>query len=98
MHSHSLADYVDCLDRGDLQGVGQLMLSSAGKLASIGADFLICPDNTIHQAFGYVEPLSPRPWLHIAEVVAELRSRWYRQEEWLRKVAVRVCCYATSSC
>jgi len=71
MHSHSLADYVDCLNRGDLQGVGQLMLSSAGKLASIGADFLICPDNTIHQAFGYVEPLSPRPWLHIAEVVAD---------------------------
>ena len=70
MHSHSLADYVDCLDRGDLQGVGQLMLSSAEKLATIGADFLICPDNTIHQAFGYVEPQSPRPWLHIAEVVA----------------------------
>jgi aspartate racemase len=71
MHSHSLADYVDCLDRGDLQGVGQLMLSSAKKLASIGADFLICPDNTIHQAFDYVEPLSPRPWLHIASVVAD---------------------------
>jgi aspartate racemase len=71
MHSQSLADYVDCLDRGDLQAVGQLMLSSAGKLASIGADFLICPDNTIHQAFAYVEPLSPRPWLHIAEVVAD---------------------------
>ncbi len=70
MHSHSLADYVKCLDRGDLQGVGQLMLSSATKLASIGADFLIYPDNTIHQAFDYVEPLSPRPWLHIAEVVA----------------------------
>src|SRR5262249_50428230 len=71
MHSHSLADYVDCLDRGDLQGVGQLMLSSAAKLTSIGADFLICPDNTIHQAFDYVAPLSPRPWLHIAEVVAK---------------------------
>ena len=70
MHTHPLADYVDCLDRGDLRGVGQLMLSSAGKLAGIGADFLICPDNTIHQAFGYVEPQSPRPWLHIAEVVA----------------------------
>jgi hypothetical protein len=43
MHSHSFADYVVCLDCGDLQGVGQLMLSSAGKLASIGADFLIAP-------------------------------------------------------
>ena len=31
---------------------------------------LICPDNTIHQALGLVEPRSPLPWLHIAEVVA----------------------------
>src|SRR5262249_37738170 len=37
--------------------------------------FLICPDNTIHQAFAYVEPRSPRPWLHIAEVVAGEASR-----------------------
>jgi len=71
MHTHPLADYAKCLDRGDMNGVGDLMLSSARKLASIGADFLICPDNTIHQAFDYVEARSPKPWLHIAEVVAE---------------------------
>jgi aspartate racemase len=47
------------------------MLSSANKLAKIGADFLICPDNTIHQALSLVLPRSPLPWLHIAEVVAE---------------------------
>ncbi len=70
MHTHSLAEYVKCIDRGDWQGVGQLMLSSAHKLAKIGADFLICPDNTIHQALPYVEPRSPLRWLHIAEVVA----------------------------
>jgi aspartate racemase len=70
MHSYPLSDYTVFLDRGDLQGVAELMLASAGKLASIGADFLICPDNTIHQAFPWVEPRSPRPWLHIAEVVA----------------------------
>jgi aspartate racemase len=46
------------------------MLSSAGKLASAGADFLICPDNTIHQALPWVEPNSPLPWLQIAEVAA----------------------------
>jgi aspartate racemase len=80
MHTHPLADYVKCLDRGDMRGVGQLMLSSAGKLASIGADFLICPDNTIHQAFDYVEPLSPKPWLHIAEVVAaQAAERGYKR-------------------
>ncbi len=69
MHTHSLAQYMQCIDRGDWQGVGELMLSSAGKLAQIGSDFLICPDNTIHQALALVEPRSPLPWLHIAEVV-----------------------------
>ena len=71
LHSHSLADYVRCLDQGDLDGVAALMLDSAEKLARIGADVLICPDNTIHQALPRVEPRSPRPWLHIAEVVAD---------------------------
>jgi len=71
MHTPSLADYVVHLDRGDWAAVGELMLASARKLAGIGADFLICPDNTIHQALPHVLPRSPLPWLHIAEVVAE---------------------------
>ena len=71
MHTHSLADYVKCLDGGDIAGVGELMLSSARKLAQAGADFLVCPDNTIHQALPLIEGRSPLPWLHIAEVVAE---------------------------
>lgn len=75
MHTHSLADYVACLDRGDLNGVAELMLSSAGKLTAAGADFLICPDNTIHQAMHLVLPQSPRPWLHIADVVADEAAR-----------------------
>jgi aspartate racemase len=70
MHTHSLAEYMKCIYRDDWQGVGDLMLSSANKLTKIGADFLICPDNTIHQALAYVEPRSPLRWLHIAEVVA----------------------------
>jgi aspartate racemase len=70
MHTHSLAEYMKCIDRGDWRGVGELMLSSANKLAKIGADFLICPDNTIHQGLPYLEPRSPLPWLHIAEIVA----------------------------
>jgi aspartate racemase len=70
MHTYSLADYTACLERDDWVGVGELMLGSARKLAAIGADFLICPDNTIHQALPLVRAQSPRPWLHIAEVVA----------------------------
>ncbi|MGJ7612782.1 MULTISPECIES: aspartate/glutamate racemase family protein [unclassified Variovorax] len=80
MHTHSLAAYVECLERKDLEGVARLMLSSAGKLAAAGADFLVCPDNTIHQAMHLVRPRSPLPWLHIAEVVAaEAAARGFRR-------------------
>ncbi len=80
MHTPSFAGYVDRLERGDLRGVADLMLESARKLAAVGADFLICPDNTIHSAFDLVEPNSPRPWLHIAAVVAEeAAARGYRR-------------------
>ncbi len=70
LHTPSFAEYVRCLDAGDLRGVAALMLNSARVLAAAGAHFLICPDNTIHQAFGHVVEASPLPWLHIAEVVA----------------------------
>jgi aspartate racemase len=80
MHTPSLADYVECLDRNDWPGVGDLMLASTLKLAKIGAEFLICPDNTIHQALPGIMSRSPLPWLHIAEVVAaEAASRGYRR-------------------
>jgi aspartate racemase len=71
LHTHSLADYMERIYHGDWPGVAELMLSAAHKLARAGAQFLICPDNTIHQALPYVLPRSPLPWLHIAEVVAE---------------------------
>jgi len=70
MHTHPLAEYMKFIDPGDWAGVAELMMSSAEKLAHAGADFLICPDNTIHQAFDLVEHRSPRPWLHIAQEVA----------------------------
>lgn len=71
MHTHSLADYVDALNRNDTRGVADLMLSSAHKLKQAGADFLICPDNTIHLAFSHLLSETPLPWLHIAETVAQ---------------------------
>lgn len=75
LHSHSLAHYMKFIEASDWAGVAQLMLSSADKLARAGADFLICPDNTIHQAFDLVEHRSPRPWLHIAREVAKEAQR-----------------------
>ncbi|HTT03301.1 MAG TPA: amino acid racemase [Steroidobacteraceae bacterium] len=80
MHTPSFATYVTHLERGDWAQVAQLMIASAEKLARIGADFLICPDNTLHQALELVAPQSPLPWLHIAEVVAaEAVQRGFRR-------------------
>ena len=80
MHTQSLAEYMKCVYRADWQGVGELMLSSADKLARIGADFLICPDNTIHQALRHIESRSPLPWLHIAAVgAAQAVERGFRR-------------------
>ena len=80
LHSFSLAEYMKRIEANDWAGVAELMLGSAEKLAKAGADFLICPDNTIHQAFDLVEHRSPRPWLHIArEVAAEAKRRGHRR-------------------
>ncbi len=71
LHTHPLGEYMKHIRRGNWEGVAALMLSSAQKVASVGADFAISPDNTIHQAFRQVSEKSPIPWLHIAEAVAE---------------------------
>jgi len=83
MHTPPLADYMDRIYQDDWAGVAELMLGSARRLATMGADFLICPDNTIHQALPLVEPRSPRPWLHIARVVAQ-----QAQERGFRRLAL----------
>ena len=78
MHTPSLGAYMEHIYRGDWPAVGNMMLASAEKLARVGADFVICPDNTIHQALPFVEARSPLPWLHIAACVAdEARARGF---------------------
>ncbi|HVP44225.1 MAG TPA: amino acid racemase [Terriglobales bacterium] len=80
VHTHCLGEYMRFAEVDDWDGVAGLMLSSAHKLHKAGADFLICPDNTIHQAMRLVTPKSPLPWLHIAEEVAnEARRRGYKR-------------------
>jgi aspartate racemase len=71
LHSHDFGAYMDRIYAGDWAGVGEIMLDSANKLASLGAAVLVCPDNTIHQALPFIADRAPVPWLHIAEVVAE---------------------------
>jgi aspartate racemase len=80
LHTHCLGEYMEFVYRGDWQGVAELMLSSADKLAKAGADFLICPDNTIHHAFELMAPRSPLPWLHIVdEVAAVAKARGFHK-------------------
>ena len=86
MHTHPLARYMELHLRQRLAGVADLMLSSAEKLAGMGADFLICPDNTIHQAFplfktalrdrGYI--LQKRSGMKLAEVISGGWACWAR--------------------
>jgi len=79
MHTFSLSEYMRYIERGDWEGVAGLMLSSVSKLAKVGADFAICPDNTIHQAFDLVVKESRIPWLHIAqEVATEAKQKNYK--------------------
>jgi aspartate racemase len=71
LHNHPLNEYMKFIRSGDWEGVAGLMLTSSGKLHKAGADFLISPDNTIHQAFSLVIERSPLPWLHIGKEVAK---------------------------
>jgi aspartate racemase len=75
MHTFSLAEYMKPIYVDDWKKVGAMMLESAAKLKRIGADFVICPDNTVHQGLDLVREQSPLPWLHIAEEVAAEAKR-----------------------
>ena len=80
MHTHPLAEYMVHIRGGDWKKVADLMLSSARNVARVGAQFAICPDNTIHEAFDFVKTQSPIPWLHIAEAVAaQSQTRGFRK-------------------
>ena len=75
MHTFSLARYMDVIRDDDWLEVGEMMLRSAQKLVDGGAELLICPDNTVHQALDLVRDRAPAPWLHIAEEVARVATQ-----------------------
>lgn len=75
MNSVPMAEHMRHVRAGDWEAVAELMAASARKVARSGADFAVCPDNTYHQAFKYLIPRSPIPWLHIAVAVAEESRR-----------------------
>ncbi len=78
MHTPSLSDYMDHLEDGneDWEAAAGVVVDSVDKLRRAGADFAICPDNTIHEGIDLVREQFSLPFLHIAEVVAaEAASR-----------------------
>jgi aspartate racemase len=80
LHTFPLAAYMEHANAARWERVGELMLESGAKLAAIGAQLLICPDNTVHQGLDLVRARSPLPWLHIAEELARLaRERGFKK-------------------
>jgi aspartate racemase len=75
LHNYALNEYMKYISAGDWEGVADLILSSSEKLYEAGADFLISPDNTIHQAYSFVIKRSRLPWLHIGEEVAKIAEK-----------------------
>jgi len=74
LHTTPLGEYMRLCDAGRWAEAGQLLLSSARKVVGAGAELLICPDNTLHQALDLVRDQAPAPWLHIAEEVAAVAA------------------------
>lgn len=74
MHTYPLSEYMRDIDAGRWDGVASMLLDSAEKLRRAGADLLLCPDNTAHQAIDLIREKSPLPWLHIAEEVASVAA------------------------
>jgi aspartate racemase len=70
MHTYPLASYMRSIDAGDWPAVGEMLLASVDKVRGAGADLVICPDNTAHQAIDLIREQTPLPWVHIAEEVA----------------------------
>jgi aspartate racemase len=70
VHTYPLSEYMRHVEADRWDAAAELLLASAEVVVRAGAELLICPDNTLHQALDLVRHRSPAPWLHIAEEVA----------------------------
>jgi aspartate racemase len=71
----ALARSMAAWDDGDHSFVRATLSTSVERLASAGADFFVCPDNTAHIALEQPGADLALPGLHIAEVVADQAAR-----------------------
>ena len=80
MDAIPLARWMPAFEAGDHEAIGRIMVESATVLARAGADFAICPDNSAHLAWAFVQEHSPIPWLHIVdELAGEAARRGHRR-------------------
>ena len=54
MHTTPLAEYVRRIDEDRWEEVGEMLLASGERLRRVGAELLLCPDNTVHQGLDLV--------------------------------------------
>ena len=70
MSSLPMAPALPMYERNDLGAVRTHLSRSARRLADVGCEFFICPDNTAHIALELPGDQLPLPGLHIADIVA----------------------------
>jgi aspartate racemase len=75
MHTYPLSEYMRAIEANQWHDVGRLLLKSAKMLVDAGAEILICPDNTVHQALDLVYEQLPVRWLHIADEVSAVAAK-----------------------
>lgn len=66
----ALARSMPSYESGDLATVRDVVSVSVERLKAAGADYFVCPDNTVHEALELPGTKLALPGLHIAEVVA----------------------------
>lgn len=66
----ALAESMPAWDAGDYAAVRAILARSVARLASAGASFFACPDNSAHLALEQPGDALPLPGLHIATEVA----------------------------
>jgi aspartate racemase len=74
MHTFPMSEYMRNVDAEGWADAAEPLLQSAQKLVASGAEILISPDNTIHEALDLVRDRAPARWLHIAEEVAAVAA------------------------
>lgn len=71
VHNFPICRYLDAIRRDDWPGVAAMLSTSAGILASMGADICLTPDNAIQHGVYLAAARSPIPWISMVDLVAE---------------------------